>query len=36
MKLHCIICDNVFGDIVTLGRHVKEKHKPKEKEPLFG
>jgi len=37
MRLHCIICDEVFGDITSLGRHVKENHKPEEKKkPLFG
>ena len=35
MKLHCIVCDKIFGDITTLGRHVKENHKPKEKKEFF-
>jgi len=35
MKLHCIICGMIYGDITSLGRHVKENHKPVEKNKSF-
>ena len=35
MRLHCIICGMIYGDIVSLGRHVKENHRPEEKNKSF-